>query len=58
MLEKIEAWYREAAILHGDDWRNIETYVAQKIAAASSSEHTHLQEQMRALLGNKGWVLH
>jgi hypothetical protein len=58
MLEKIEAWYREAANLHGDDWPNIETYVARKIAAASSADHGRFMEQMRALLGNKGAILH
>jgi hypothetical protein len=58
MLEKIEKWYREAAMLHGDNWQNIETYVARKIAAASSADHTQLLEQMRALLGNTGEILH
>ena len=58
MLEKIQEWYREAAILHGDDWPTIEAYVARKIAAASSAEHRHLLELMRALLGNKGEILH
>jgi hypothetical protein len=57
MLEKIQEWYREAAILHGDDWPTIETYVARKIATASSSDHVHLLEQMQALLGNKGEIL-
>ena len=58
MLEKIQEWYREAAILHGDDWPTIETYVARKIAAASSSDHMHLLEQMRALLDNRSGALH
>ena len=58
MLEKIQEWYREAAILHGDDWPTIEAYVARKIASASSAEHRHLLELMRGLLGNKGGILH
>lgn len=58
MLEKIEEWYREAATLHGDDWPNIETYVARKIAAASSADHRRLLEQMRTLLCNTGEILH
>jgi hypothetical protein len=58
MLEKIEAWYREAASLHGDDWANVETYVARKIAAISSLDHARLLDEMRALLGNKGELLH
>jgi hypothetical protein len=58
MLEKIEEWYREAATLHGDDWPNIETYVARKIAAASSSDHVKLLEQMRTLLNNKSEIFH
>jgi hypothetical protein len=58
MLEKIEEWYREAATLHGDDWPNIKTYVARKIAAASSSDHTRLLEQMRALLNDKSEIFH
>jgi len=58
MLEKIEEWYREAASLHGDDWPNIENYVARKIAAASSSDHKMFVERIRALLDNKGEILH
>jgi hypothetical protein len=58
MLEKIQEWYREAAILHGDDWPTIETYVARKIATASSSDQVHLLEQVRVLLGNSGEILH
>lgn len=58
MLEKIQAWYREAASLHGDDWANVETYVARKLAAISSSDHARLLDEMRALLGNKGEILH
>jgi len=58
MLEKIEEWYREAATLHGDDWANIETYVARKIAAASAAEHTQLLRQMQALLGKESENLH
>ena len=58
MLEKIEKWYREAVILHGDDWQKIETYVARKIAAASSADHVQMLERMRALLGNTGEILH
>ena len=58
MIEKIEAWYREAASLHGDDWANVETYVARKLAAISTSDHVRLSEEMRALLGNKTEILH
>ena len=46
MLEKIEKWYREAAMLHGDNWQNIETYVARKIAAASSADFRHSADLM------------
>lgn len=58
MLEKIAAWYREAASLHGDDWANVETYVARKVAAISFSDHARLLDEMRALLGNAGEILH
>jgi len=58
MLDKIEEWYREAATLHGDDWSNIETYVASKIAAVSSGDQTQLLEQIWTLLRNKGEKLH
>jgi hypothetical protein len=58
MLEKIQEWYREAAALHGDDWPNIESYVARKMAAISSADHVQLLEQVRTLLKNKGEILH
>ncbi len=58
MLDKIQQWYREAALLHGDDWPNVETYVARKIAAASSADRNHLLEQMQALLGDRNRTLH
>jgi len=58
MLEKIEEWYREAAALHGDDWPNIENYVARKMASISSADHTQLMEQVRALLRSRGEILH
>ena len=58
MLEKIQEWYREAAALHGDDWQNIESYVARKIEAISSADHASLLEQIRILLRNRGEILH
>ena len=58
MLEKIQEWYLEAAALHGDDWPNIENYVARKIAATNSADHTQLMEQVRILLRNTGEILH
>jgi hypothetical protein len=58
MLEKIQQWYCEAAILHGDDWPSVEAYVARKIALASSADRTHLLEQMQGLLGDKSGILH
>ena len=56
MLEKIEAWYREAATLHGDDWPNIESYVARKLAA--SGEQPQVLEQLWTLLKGKSEILH
>lgn len=57
MLEKIQEWYLEAAALHGDDWSNIENYVAQKIAAVDYADHAQMLEQIRILLRNKGEIL-
>ena len=57
MLEKIQEWYLEAATLHGDDWSNIENYVARKIATADDAEHAQMLEQIRYLLRNKGEIL-
>jgi hypothetical protein len=57
MLEKIQEWYLEAATLHGDDWSNIENYVARKIAAVNRADHAQLLEQIRSLLRNKGEIL-
>jgi len=57
MLEKIQEWYLEAAALHGDDWSNIENYMARKIAAVSQADHAQLLEQIRILLRNKGEIL-
>lgn len=56
MLEKIQEWYLEAAALHGDDWSNIENYVARKIATVSYADHAQMLEQIRALLRNKGEI--
>jgi hypothetical protein len=58
MLEKIEEWYREAATLHGDDWTNIESYVARKLAAVTSGDQSQLLEQIWTLLRSKGEILH
>lgn len=57
MLEKIQEWYLEAAALHGDDWSNIENYVARKIATADCADHAQMLEQIRILLRNKGEIL-
>ena len=57
MLEKIQEWYLEAAALHGDDWSNIENYVARKIAAVDHTDQELMLEQIRALLRNKGEIL-
>ena len=57
MLEKIQEWYLDAAALHGDDWSNIENYVARKIAAVDRAEHARMLEQIRYLLRNKGEIL-
>ena len=57
MLEKIEEWYREAATLHGDDWPNIETYVARKIAAVDSADQSQLLERIWILLRDTGEIL-
>lgn len=58
MLEKIQQWYLEAASLHGDDWSNIENYVASKIATVDHADHAQFLEQVRILLRNKGEILH
>jgi hypothetical protein len=57
MLEKIQEWYLEAAALHGDDWSNIENYVARKIAAEDYADYAQMLEQIRMLLRNKGEIL-
>ena len=57
MLDKIQEWYLEAAALHGDDWSNIENYVARKIAAVDYVDHAKMLEQIRSLLRNKGEIL-
>ena len=57
MLEKIQEWYLEAAALHGDDWSNIENYVAQKLAAVDYGDQAQLLEQIQYLLRNKGEIL-
>jgi len=56
-VREIQEWYLEAAALHGDDWSNIENYVARKIAAVDRAEHAQMLEQIRALLRNKGEIL-
>jgi hypothetical protein len=58
MLGKIQDWYREAAVLHGDHWSGIEAYVAQKLAAAGSADRSLLLDQVRALLGSPDESLH
>ena len=57
MLEKIQEWYLEAAALHGDDWSNIENYIARKIATVNRADHAQMLEQIRTLLRNKGEIL-
>ena len=57
MLEKIQEWYLEAAALHGDDWSNIENYVAQKIATVNRADHAQALEQIRILLRNNGGIV-
>ena len=57
MLEKIQEWYLEAAALHGDDWSNVERYVARKIATVNRTDHARMLEQIRSFLRNNGEIL-
>jgi hypothetical protein len=49
MLEKIHLWYREAVVLYGDDWPNIEQYVNQKMSDISQTDRVRLLEEFRAI---------
>ena len=46
MLKMLNGWCKEAAALHGDNWRQIEQYLKDKVASLSEAERAAFEKEL------------